>query len=697
MKLKKIAALLALLLTSSTLSPAVSHAANDSVILWDITQGNYEDEEKVEKEEVKTEVTEEVEEVELVEGAPRLEDDFYNSVNYKWIEETKLPADSPSVNPLSEMQDNINEQLRKDMNTYMAKPESAPAELKEFLKFYDMVLDKDTRTAEGYTEINGELKKIDAIDSIDYLNKNFVELTYNGIQTPFMFAVTGDMANSEKNMLYVVPAGLSLGQREMYEGDMAEIYIPPYKNYVEKLFTVIGYAEADAKKIAEDAIAFDKLMLPYMATAEESSSFLSLYNPTPLSDFDKSLSEYDITAIVKELTGVSPEVLSVSNAKYFEAITKLFNKDNLPMIKNWMKANALTSNVAFLSPELQAISFEYSSALTGATEQSPEEERDYNLASSLFDPVIGQYYGKKYFGTEAKADVQNMVKEIIDVYEKRIQANEWLSKSTKDKAILKLDNLQVNIGYPEKVAPFLLKYKVITTEDKGTLLSNAKEYNKLMIADNYSKLSKPVDRTEWAISPSTVNAIAQAMTNTLTFPAGILSEPMYDVNRSKSENYGAIGVVIAHEISHVFDTNGSLFDEKGNLSNWWTEEDYAAFQEHANKMIAQFDGLPFADGKVNGTLTVSENIADLGGVAAALEAVKDLKDGNLDAFFKTWADVWKEKSNLEFQRMYLNDTHSPNIYRVNTILSNFDEFFETYSIVEGDEMFRPKAERINIW
>ena len=287
---------------------------------------------------------------------------------------------------------------------------------------------------------------------------------------------------------------------------------------------------------------------------------------------------------------------------------------------------------------------------------------------------------------------------MIGIYQDRLEKNEWLSKETRTKAITKLNKLGVQVGYPEKIPAFYEKFTTTSKADGGTLVANSRKFSRIVREDNFSRYGKTADRNEWEMSAATVNAYYHPFKNIIVFPAAILQAPFYSLEQSTSANYGGIGAVIAHEISHAFDNNGAKFDEYGNMNNWWTDADLNHFEKLAAKMIAEFDGIEFAGGKVNGTLTVSENIADAGGISCALAAAKKEADVSLDDFFTNWAKIWRTKAREQYQQLLLAvDVHAPAKLRANIQLQNVPEFFETYAITEGDGMYKAPANRVHIW
>ena len=319
----------------------------------------------------------------------------------------------------------------------------------------------------------------------------------------------------------------------------------------------------------------------------------------------------------------------------------------------------------------------------------------YYLASGAYSQALGLWYAGQKFSPEAKADVEHKVATMIDVYKKRLASADWLAKETRDKAIVKLNVITPHIGYPEKLPETYAK-KII--DESLSLVENAQNLAKISIAHSWSKWNKPVDRSEWHMPAHMVNAYYDPQQNQIVFPAAILQAPFYSLEQSSSANYGGIGAVIAHEISHAFDTNGASFDENGSLNNWWTEADYKAFTERTDKIVEQFDGLDSYGAKVNGKLTVSENVADLGGVACALEAAKQDDDFSARDFFINFATIWRMKARDEYMQMLASiDVHAPAKLRTNVTLPNFDDFHEEFDIKAGDPMWRAPENRVIIW
>jgi putative endopeptidase len=374
------------------------------------------------------------------------------------------------------------------------------------------------------------------------------------------------------------------------------------------------------------------------------------------------------------------------------------NEENFDLIKGWMTANMAFGSAAMLSQDIAATAAAYLMAMTGQAEMDDPQKLAYRLAYNTFSGPVGIYYGRTYFGEDAKQDVTAMVAQMLQVYRGRLQSIDWLSEETVRVALRKLDHMALQIGYPDKLQPEYALFEVVPTEEGGTVMGNTREFTRLAAAANFAKCGQETDHAYWDMGAATVNAFYSPMANSITFPAAILQAPFYGFEQSASRNLGGIGAVIAHEITHAFDTNGSKFDEFGSLNNWWTEADYAAFEEKTEAMIALFDGIPFAGGEVNGRLTVSENIADAGGLRCALEICQALPEPDVRAFLENWATIWRMSALPQIEELLLAmDVHAPNKLRANMQISNLDAFYDAFGVEESDGMYLPAEKRVAIW
>lgn len=631
----------------------------------------------------------------------KIRDNFYNAVNGEWIQNATIPSDHSSTGGFMDLVDNIDKTLMNDFEDIKSgkiKPQNN--DMVEFKKLYELATDFDKREQDGAKPVQPILEKIENIKSFEDLNKQLANWTLDGLPLPFDFGIEADMKNAKYNALYASGAGTFLPDKTYYdkENPAGAKLMPVFKDMSKKLLVMAGYNEAQAKNIVDSAEEFDRLIAPNIKSAEESADFTKMYNPMSFDSLSNKVDKFDLNSYVKGLIGQIPDQIIVSEPEYFDAFNKIVNDDTFAMMKNWMLVKTINASTGLLTEEFRQVGGEFSRTLSGKKESVKKEKAAYYLASGTFDQVIGDYYGHKYFGEKAKQNVHDMVVKMINVYEKRLSKNTWLSEDTKKMAIKKLNALQIHVGYPDKINPLFDTFKVNSKDENGDLFTNIHNIGKLVIKNEFSKWNKPVDKSLWDMSANTVNAYYSPLENVIVFPAAILQAPFYSLKQSSSENFGGIGAVIAHEISHAFDNNGCQFDEDGNLNNWWTKEDHEHFDKLAQNMIKEFDGIPFAGQKVNGKLTVSENIADGGGLSCAEEAAKGEEDCNLRDFFINWAKIWRTKSTEQFKQLLLSiDVHAPSELRAQVQVKNLTDFYTTFDIKSNDGMYMKPEDRVNIW
>lgn len=636
----------------------------------------------------------------LAEETPSLKDDFYEAVNAEWLAQAEIPSDAPEVSVFSEMGDQVQEVLKADFQAMLNGEKDIPEELTDFIELYRLAADYETRNALGAEPIKPFLERIEVLDDMDALRESLPELMLDGLPVPFTLGVMADLADASVNAMYIGPCSLFLSVKDYYIDDNTRTALQGvYGQMSKNLLVMAGKTEEEAEEIVSQALAFDESLAAYNRTAQESSDTTASYNPQPLAQLDEQVENFDLTALMVALMEEVPETVVVTDPVYFEALDELVNDETFPQMKSWMLVATVNAMAPFLSDDFRVQASAYSLALSGTTEPVSAEEAAYNAAMGVYGEIVGIYYGKTYFGEEARLDVQAMVDQIVEVYKQRLNENEWLSDETREMAIRKLDSMSVHVGYPDQANPMYDLFETVPASEGGTLMENMAAFTRASMEYNLSLCGKPVDRNLWPLSASTVNAMYSLTNNSINFPAAILQDPFYSLEASVSSNYGALGAIIAHEISHAFDPNGSKFDENGSLANWWTEEDLDKFEELSQAMIEEFDGLPFAGGTVNGTLTVTENVADAGGLSCALEALKQVEDEpDLEDFFTSWARAWRNKATEAYMNMKLTmDVHAPSKLRCNIQVQNLDDFFTTFGIEEGDGMYRAPEDRVSIW
>lgn len=627
-----------------------------------------------------------------------IKDDLYEAVNGEWLKTAKIPDDKPATGGFNDLVDEIDKQLMDDFDAYAeGKEKFEDSRFNEMIKLYRLAKKFDWRKKVGPQPLKRMLASVENLNSYEDYQSQWKNWILAGMPSPISFDIDADMKNATVYALFASSPSLILPDKSYYEAEKKAQHdqlLQLWSSMVEALMDKLGYSKEEAKKIIDDAIKFDALLAPNVKSAEEAADYSKMYNPQTVAELASATDQLDIAAIIKQLVGEELEKVIVTEPEYFKALNKIL-QDNFELFKNWALIRVIRENASYLDDEMREINGRYGRALSGSKKPVSQRKFAFYLARDMFSQVAGDYYGKKYFGPQAKADVHHMVEQMIKVYKGRLTNNQWLSKDTRDKAILKLDKLGIQVGYPDKIPALYDQFKV---DEEESLIANLNQLTVTANKELFSRWNKPVDRMRWEMSAATVNAYYHPFKNIIVFPAAILQAPFYSLKQSSSQNYGGIGAVIAHEISHAFDNNGSLFDEFGNLNNWWTDEDSAHFKQLAQKMIDEFDGIPFAGQKVNGKLTVSENIADAGGLSCALEAAKTEADYNAQEFFINWATIWRMKATEQYMQLLLSiDVHAPQKLRANIQAENLDDFYTAFDIKPGDEMYRAPEDRVHIW
>lgn len=627
-----------------------------------------------------------------------IKDDLYEAVNGAWIKDAKIPDDKPATGGFNDLVDKIDKQMMADFEDYAdGKKTSDDPRFNEMIKLYRVAKKFDLRKKVGPVPLQRLLASVTALDSYADYQKQWKNWVLMGLPSPVSFDIDADMKNATVYALFVSSPSLILPDKSYYEPakkDQHDQLMKLWAAMVKELLLKLDYTEEQAAQLIKEAQAFDALLAPNVKSAEEAADYSKMYNPQTVAELTASTDQLDLAAVIKQLVSATPDKVIVMEPAYFKALNSIL-KDHFDLFKSWALINVVRDNASYLDDEMREINGRYSRALSGSKKPVSQQKFAYYLARDIFSQVAGDYYGKTYFGPQAKADVHHMVEQMIAVYKQRLTNNTWLSKATRDKAVLKLDKLGIQVGYPDKI-PSL--YDHLKVDELESLIANLNQLSIVASKEMFSRWNKPVDRMRWEMSAATVNAYYHPFKNIIVFPAAILQAPFYSLKQTSSQNYGGIGAVIAHEISHAFDNNGALFDEYENLNNWWTPEDSAHFKELAQKMIDEFDGLPIAGQKVNGKLTVSENIADGGGLSCALEAAKEEDDFNAQEFFINWATIWRMKATQQYEQLLLSiDVHAPQKLRANVQAQNQADFYTAFGIQPGDQMYKAPEDRVNIW
>ncbi|RMC40235.1 M13 family peptidase [Lactobacillus sp. ESL0233] len=628
----------------------------------------------------------------------RPQDNIYLAVNSEWIEKTKIPRDRSRMASFDGIDVNVEKHLMQDFADFATGKKAIPAipNLAEAVKLYQLASDFDKRNREGAEPIKADLNILTGIKDFSDFNLTAPDLT-TFASLPFGFDVEPDMKNTKVNVLYFAGPGTFLPDTTTYQTADAPKLLTILQQQSVKLLQMAGIAEDEAQKYAAAAIEFDAKLAKVVKSSEEWADYPATYNPMAIADFEDKFSEFKIQYYLKEVIGEEPERIIVEEPRYLDHINEIINKDNFAEIKGWMIVNFINGAASDLSQEFREAAFPFSQALSGQPKLAEGNKQAYHIANGSFSEVVGVYYGKEYFGANAKKDVEDMIQRMLDVYKDRLQQNSWLSAETKKKAIIKLEALELKIGYPDKIEEIYNRLKVIPASQGGSLYSNERAFAVAEQKYNIEQLHQKVDRTVWAMPGNLVNACYDPQRNDLTFPAAILQAPFYDLKQDRATNFGGIGTVIAHEVSHAFDNNGAQFDELGNMTNWWTEADYAEFKKRTQEEIDLFDGIEYGPVKLNGKQIVSENIADQGGLTAAVEAAKNEND-DLKKLFENFARIWANKQLTEsIKTQTAVDVHAPGPLRANVQIQCQDDFYKVFAVTPEDGMWLDPDKRVDIW
>ena len=629
----------------------------------------------------------------------RPQDNLYLAVNSEWLEKAVIPSDRSRISSFDGIDLNVEKHLMEDFAAFADGKKDLP-DVPNFAKaveLYKLARDFEKRNADGAAPVKADLVLLESLSDFADFNEKATDLAKAAFTLPFGFAVDADMKNTKVNVVSFTDPDIFLPDTKTYETEGAKDLLAILEKQSVNLLKLAGVAEDQAKEYAADALKFDARLAKVVKSSEEWADYPASYNPYSLADFEAKFKSFDIKKFLLNALGEEPEKLIVLDPRFLDNFESLVNEETFDEIKGWMLVKFINGAASALSQEFREAAFPFSQALSGQPELSSGDKQAYHLANGLFSEVVGVYYGQTYFGADAKADVLDMIQRMLNVYEDRIRNNDWLSQATKDKAIVKLRALILKVGYPDKIEDIYNRLQVTPASEGGSLFSNLRAAAILKREYNLEKLHKPVDRTVWLMPGNLVNACYDPQRNDLTFPAAILQAPFYDLKQDRASNFGGIGVVIAHEISHAFDNNGAQFDELGNMVNWWTDEDYAEFKKRTQAEIELFDGIEYGPVVLNGKQIVSENIADQGGLTAAVQAAKDEGD-DMKKLFENFARVWANKQLTEsIKTLVAIDVHAPGPERANVQSQCQDEFYEAFDVKPGDGMWLDPEKRVHIW
>ena len=624
---------------------------------------------------------------------------FYQAVNKEWLLKAKIPVDSPSIDNFYTLDEDIKGKLKKDIkNLGEGKETSDITGMSEFITFYKAASDYKQREKDGLEPLKPYLKEIEDIKDVNDLASKSASLTDKGIPLPFGYDVGTNAENTSQKQIQLSPPSILLPDVSIYKDEASKKqYLTPIETATQKALEMLGYSEKNSKRIVKEALEFDEIIAKYSLSSEEMSESKNLVHPKTAEEINAYSGSFKLYDVIKGIMGRDLETINVPNTKYFENYSKIVNQDNFSKIKSWILVQEAMAASNSLTEDYRLNFASISMAIMGTQKPISKEDTVYEMSVNLFSDVMSVYYGRKYFGEEAKTDVTGMIDKIKNVYRGRLQQNDWLTEDTRNKAIEKLDKMKVFVGYQEDVDPGTKELHLDPNKSFFELSEDIAQFGKRYTIDHFDD---PIDKNKWSGSAFDINAYYNPESNSINFPAGILQAPFYDKNQSTEKNYGGIGVVIGHEITHAFDSNGADYDENGDMHNWWTKADTKAFDKRIKAFEDQWNGLEIYGTKVNGKLTVTENVADAGGLSSTLQVLKtDMTKPNLKDYFENYADIWKQKASLQYNKYTMvQDVHAPNELRVNQQLKNLPEFYEAYpQIKKGDAMYLAPSKRISLW
>ena len=646
--------------------------------------------------------------IEFMDKSVRPQDDFYDYVNGGWMKTAVIPADKSSWGSFNELREKTDENSLSILKNILTEKYEKGTEGQKIQDLYATYMDMDKRNADGINPIKGDLAKIDAIKNMKDLQKYLIEAVKEENNPLFDWGISGDLKNSKMNVVYLSSASLGLG-KDYYqkENEDNRKTLNEYTKYVASLLEIIG--EKNATEKAQRVVALEKSFAKTYLTNEEGRDANKRYNPKTMEELAKISKNINLVNYLKG-AGVNTDRVIIGELKYYENLDKFINSNNLELIKDYLKVHLVSDNTAYLNQRLDDLSFAfYGQYLQGQQVQRPMDKRALSLINGRLGEAFGKIYVQRYFSPEAKKEMEVMIDYLKKSYRQHINNLDWMSETTKEKALEKLSKFNVKIAYPDKWEDYS-KLVIESKNDGVNLYSNLKNIVKWDYEKALEKIGKPVDKTKWGMRPQTVNAYYSPLNNEIVFPAAILQAPFFDFKADPAVNFGGIGAVIGHEIAHGFDDGGARFDGDGNLNNWWTEEDKKNFEVKVKQLADQFSKYePVKGNFVNGVFTSGENIADLAGVAIAYDALQMyLKDkGNRELisgysqnqrFFLSWATIWRTKSTEKYMiNQVKTDPHTPGYFRAFAPLTNVDAFYEAFDVKEGDKHYKKPEDRIKIW
>lgn len=625
-----------------------------------------------------------------------LKDDFYAAVNKEWLDSSTILPGSMINGTLYEITAQTNTQVAQLILGIAASEPEAGSPEEKIKNLYENILDWDARNAAGVTPIQPYLDAIDAAGSLEELmavHNQIIQET--SVALLVGFGLTQDLADTTQRAVAIGSISPSLTEEYFASEPIKALFT----QYIATLLLLGGEEDAQALSDAKAYTEVEAALAKAQLSAAQKADISNTYHVVPAQDVAALFPHVDLNAVLSAYGFHPEEAYVITDQGLLAQAAALLTPENLDTLKLVMRVSLLGSLGGALSRDFTDAANALNAALLG-TEGTAGDAATAAAAVQLYlSDYLGQAYVERYFSSEAKADVERMIDDILAVYAQRLENLTWMSRETRDKAVEKLSAITVNVGYPDQWDDPYAGVALRSREEGGSYYENLIAMSRASMAAAAAAQDEPVDKTGWLMSAYTVNAYYSATSNSINFPAGILQAPLYDVNADYTENLGGIGYIIAHEITHAFDNNGAQFDAQGNQNNWWTEADYAAFQSLCQDVVDFYDGVESAPGiTCNGLLTLSENVADLGALACITQIESASPQPDYAALYRSAARTWRSTASRE-ARMYLAalDVHAADKLRGSRALQSLDEFYQAFDIQPGDGMYLPEELRIQIW
>lgn len=634
-------------------------------------------------------------------------DDFFQYASGGWLKNNPVPDDKTQYGSFTVLMDQNQKQLKSLIQDAAASNAEKGSIAQKIGDFYNSGMDTNAINSMGYQPIKAELDAIDALKANNEILKQVGEMQLRGVYPLFYFFSSQDDQNSSMVIANFYQGGLGLPDRDYYTSDDAQSteMRAAYKEHIQKMFELIDYSSEESQKMASNIMAFETRLAKASLTRLENRDPYRTYNKMKTSELQEMAPEANWNSLFNGLAINDPGEINVRQTDFIKEVAKMVKEEPLDTWKAYLKWDLLNSSANYLSADLEKADFDfYGTVLRGQKAQKPRWKRVLSSTSSSMGEAIGKLYVEKYFPPEAKERMLKLVENLRVSLGDRINDLEWMTDSTKELAQAKLNTISVKVGYPDK----WMDYSSLDIE-AGAYYKNIRAAKTFSIKDDLSKIGKPYDKSEWGMTPQTVNAYYSPTANEIVFPAGILQPPFFFMDEDDAVNYGAIGVVIGHEMTHGFDDQGRNYDKDGNLQNWWAEADAVAFEKKTQLLVNQYNAFSQLDTlHVDGELTLGENIADFGGLSVAWDAFQKTQQAKTEdkidgftpqqRFFLSYAGVWRQNIlDKELARRLKEDVHSPGDARVNVPLYNMDVFYQAFDINEDAKLYIAPENRAVIW